>query len=103
MSATEVTKPVKPAHSEFKQYLMANPQFSEELVKILVKLYNHPLKQSQTQDYLKKMMNIEKVDPNKAAQLRAENEKLRNEIYDLNDELIVLEKELEDIKEEEEL
>lgn len=48
-------------------------------------------------------MQIEKVDPSMASKLRADNETLRNEIYDLNDTLLALEKEYEEIKEEEEL
>ena len=48
-------------------------------------------------------MQIEKVDPNMANELRVQNEQLRNEIYDMNDELLTLEKEYEEIKEDEEL
>ena len=70
---------------------------------IMVTMYNTPVKPSQIQDQLKQIMNIEKVDPDMATQLRAENEQLRNEIYDMNDELLALEKEYEEIKEDEEL
>ena len=69
----------------------------------MVTMYNTPVKPSQIQDQLKQIMSIEKVDPEMATQLRAENEQLRNEIYDMNDELLALEKEYEEIKEDEEL
>lgn len=72
-------------------------------MKIMVAMYNNPMKQSQIQDHLREIMQIEKVDPNMANELRAENEQLRNEIYDMNDELLILEKEYEEIKEDEEL
>lgn len=66
-------------------------------------MYSNPVKQSQIQEHLREIMQIEKVDPNMATELRAENEKLRNEIYDMNDDLLALEKEYEEIKEDEEL
>jgi predicted RNase H-like nuclease (RuvC/YqgF family) len=103
MSTLEVTETKPLESSEFKKYLEANPQFSEELMSIMVTMYNNPMKESQIQDQLKQIMSIEKVDPEMATQLRAENEQLRNEIYDMNDELVALEKEYEEIKEDEEL
>jgi adenine C2-methylase RlmN of 23S rRNA A2503 and tRNA A37 len=72
-------------------------------MKIMVTMYSNPVKQSQIQEHLREIMQIEKVDPNMATELRAENEKLRNEIYDMNDDLLALEKEYEEIKEDEEL
>lgn len=101
MSTTEVTKPEE--SSDFKKYLESNPQFSEELMKIMVTLYNNPMKQSKIQDYLNEFMQIEKVDPAMASQLRKENESIQIEIFDLQDQLLALEKEYEEIKEDEEL
>jgi hypothetical protein len=72
-------------------------------MKIMVTMYNNPLKQSQIQDYLREFMQIEKVDPAMATQLRRENEKIQIEIFDLQDTLLTLEKEYEEIKEDEEL
>ena len=72
-------------------------------MKIMVTMYNTPVKPSQIQEQLREIMQIEKVDPAMASQLRKENEQLRNEIYDMNDELLALEKEYEEIKEDEEL
>lgn len=44
--STEVTETKIDESSDFKKYLETNPQFSEELMKIVVTLYNHPKKQS---------------------------------------------------------
>ena len=47
------------------------------------------------------MLNIDPKDPSQESVLRQENMILRNEIFDLQDTLIALEKEYEEIKEEE--
>jgi uncharacterized protein YneF (UPF0154 family) len=52
----EVTESKHDEGSDFKKYLIRNPQFSEELMKIMVTLYNNPMKQSKIQDYLREFM-----------------------------------------------
>ena len=44
---------------------------------------------------------MEKTDPSQTASLRKENMELQRDIFSLHDQLLSLEKELEDIKEEE--
>ena len=92
-----------PAKSDFKKYLEQHPEGPEELMKILVSLYNNPMKQSQIQPYLKELMKVQEADEEQAAALKEENARLQVEIYDMQDQLLALEKEYEEIKEEEEL
>ena len=47
------------------------------------------------------MLDIKTVDPDMADQLKAENLQLQTEIYDMHDQLVEMEKEYEEIKEEE--
>ena len=86
--------------SEFQKYLQQHPDFGKELMKIVVELYNQPTKQSQVQAQIQKMFDIEKKDASMADQLRQENYELSNEIFDMQDELLALEKEYEEIKED---
>ena len=59
------------------------------------------MKLSQVQPFLSELLGIEPKDPSQESILRQENMALRNEIFDLQDTLIALEKEYEEIKEEE--
>ena len=56
--------------SEFQKYLQGHPEFGQELMKIVVQLYNNPTKQSQVQPFIQKMFEIEKKDPAMADELR---------------------------------
>lgn len=48
-------------------------------------------------------MKVQEADEGQAAALKEENARLQVEIYDMQDQLLALEKEYEEIKEEEEL
>ena len=50
------TMPQEPPKSEFKKYMETHPEGAEEIMKILVSLYNNPMKQSQIQPYLKELL-----------------------------------------------
>lgn len=72
-------------------------------MKILVSLYNNPMKQSEIQPYLKDLMKLQEVKDGQAAALKEENARLQVEIFDMQDQLLAMEKEYEEIKEDEEL
>ena len=72
-------------------------------MKILVTLYNNPMKQSEIQPYLKDLMKLQEVKDGQAASLKEENARLQVEIFDMQDQLLAMEKEYEEIKEDEEL
>jgi hypothetical protein len=72
-------------------------------MKILVTLYNNPMKQSEIQPYLKELMKLQEVKDGQAASLKEENARLQVEIFDMQDQLLAMEKEYEEIKEDEEL
>ena len=71
-------------------------------MKIYANLYNTPMKPSQVQPYLQEMFNVQKHDPNLQDQLRSENLDLYDTIFDLQEQVTTMEKELEELKEENE-
>jgi len=58
------------------------------------------MKISEVQPYLREMFKVEAVDPSLKDQLREENSALYDEIFDLQDRVLVLEKELAEIRED---
>tara|TARA_B110001450_G_scaffold232371_1_gene234906 strand:+ start:210 stop:395 length:186 start_codon:yes stop_codon:yes gene_type:complete len=61
------------------------------------------MKQSEIQPYLKDLMKLQEVKDGQAASLKEENARLQVEIFDMQDQLLAMEKEYEEIKEDEEL
>lgn len=88
--------------SDFQRYMENNPEMSEQIMKIVSTLYNKPMKVSQVQQYLRDMFAVEEVNPDLEDSLRQENSELYDEIFDLQDRVVELEKELEDAREENE-
>ena len=41
--------------SEFQKYLAANPELGQEMMKIIVELFNKPMKESEVQPHIKQM------------------------------------------------
>ena len=39
--------------SEFEKYLANNPELGQEMMKVVVQLYNNPMKVSEVQPYIK--------------------------------------------------
>ena len=60
------------------------------------------MKISQVQPFLQEMFAVEKTDPTLGDSLRQENAGLYDEIFDLQEQLTDLEKELQEAKEENE-
>ena len=87
--------------SDFHKYLQQNPDGIDYFMKVLASLYNAPMKLNQVPNYVEKHFAKEKVSEDMSQQLKSENIKLQNEIFDLQDTLLALEKEYDEIKEEE--
>ena len=90
----------EPPKSPFHQYLIENPEMGNELARILVNLYHDPPKGSEVQQRVKELLAIEPMDASLIPQLKQENKALQHEIFDHYDEIIALEKEVEEMKEE---
>lgn len=86
--------------SELQRYLVSNPQLGGEIARILVTLYQDPPKASDVRQTIQDLLQIEPKDPSIADDLRAENYELSKEIFEMQDQLLILEKEWEEIKEE---
>jgi hypothetical protein len=74
---------------------------AEEIMKIIVSQYNNPKKVSEVQDGIRAAYDIKAQDPSLAESLRADNLQLQVEIYDMQDQILEMEKEYEEIKEDE--
>eukprot|EP00347_Sterkiella_histriomuscorum_P018006 403347144 len=75
-----------------------NPQMLDQMMRIIVNLYTDPKKISETQEHVRKMLSVpEAEDPQ---ELIEENKQLKREIFDLQDQLVAFEEELDAIKEE---
>lgn len=70
-------------------------------MKVLASIYNTPMKLTQVPNYVEKHFAKEKVREDMSQELKSENVMLQNEIFDLQDTLLALEKEYDEIKEEE--
>ena len=101
MSQEELPVEEPPAvKSELQRYLESNPQLGGEIARILVTLYQDPPKVSSVRQTIQDMLQIEPKDPSIADDLRGENYTLQKEIFEMQDKLLVLEKEWDEIKEE---
>ena len=64
-------------------------------------MYNNPKKNSEVPQQVQDMFGNQSFPKDMSDKLRNENLNLQNEIFDLQDQLLTMEKEYEDIKEEE--
>ena len=71
-----------------------------ELARVLVSLYHDPPKPSEVQQKVKDLLAIEPMDSSLIPQLKEENKSLQHQIFDYYDEIVALEKEVEEMKEE---
>ena len=90
----------EPTKTAFHQYLIEHPEMGNELARVLVSLYHNPPKGSEVNQKVKELLSIEPMDANLIPQLKDENKALQHEIFDFYDEVIALEKEVEEMKEE---
>ena len=88
--------------SDFHRYLINNPEMAQQIMTMLATLYNKPMKISQVQPYLRELYGVQMHPHGLEDKLRQENMDLYDQIFDLQDRVTQLEKELEEAKEENE-